>query len=109
MSDTIKQYSHNGFSISIVWDTDAECPLDWCDTITKDSSVYQQWANGEVYGYEIRHGETMVDSLWGIYGFDYAMGRAEEETIYHKKLVPQLEEIQNKIDALEAEKTELVK
>lgn len=45
--------------------------------ITSDVEVYGQYLNGEVYGYTITDtdGEVM-DSLWGMYGYEYAENEA---------------------------------
>jgi hypothetical protein len=48
--------------------------------------AYTQWCNGEVYGYEIERvtacghcgseQASVIDSLWGCYGLDYALSEA---------------------------------
>lgn len=50
--------------------------------------TYSQWANGEVYGYQIHsaenpddpndntHNDDCLDSCWGFYGFDYVRHEA---------------------------------
>ena len=71
--------------IAVYPDTDAECPREWGDHITRDSPEYKQWAAGEVYGVVIEtralcydeRGNLLTeppfdiwvqsDSLWGCY------------------------------------------
>jgi hypothetical protein len=53
--------------------------------------AYNQWCNGDVYGYEIEHvvscshcGEestVMVDSCWGFYGLDYCLDEAKNALV----------------------------
>ena len=68
------------YRVRLELDTDAPDPReDWdCD----DEATIQQWADGEVYGYVIERqcgscsGWEQVDSLWSLYGYDYAHAAA---------------------------------
>ena len=43
----------------------------------QDLETYSEWANGEVYGYTLTDADgNEVDSLWGMYGFDYCQAEA---------------------------------
>ena len=45
---------------------------------TGDLETYTEWANGAVYGYIVTDPDgNELDSLWGIYGFDYAKEEAK--------------------------------
>ena len=55
--------------------------------MASEVETYSQYANGEVYGYEIKdeHGKDLPgdfsDSCWGMYGLDYCKGEAESAAI----------------------------
>lgn len=66
--------------LRVVYDNDAENPMDWEGGMTEKDYPYQQWAAGEVYGVSLERAEMYVhptkppiidwecvDSLWGNY------------------------------------------
>lgn len=40
-------------------------------------NTYNQWVNGEVYGYVITKDGEEVDSCWGYYGYDHCEDEAK--------------------------------
>ena len=93
----LNAYIHSGVSLSLGTSYPFDCPWDSGQigvVLVKDfeklvdpaklaSSVVDTWnmyLSGDVWGYDITHAESgaSFDSLWGIYGFDYAKGEAEE-------------------------------
>lgn len=48
--------------------------------------TYSQWANGEVYGYDVQDKEgNSLDSCWGFYGIDYCREEALSQAEYSAK------------------------
>lgn len=48
------------------------------DVLKGEVETFDQYLRGEVYGYRIMNGEDVLDSCWGMYGFDYCIKAAEE-------------------------------
>ena len=122
LEEHIDEFRHQGHVI-VEFSTDAgECyaVID-LDTVKKeygDKSVksrnkarryaeaeieeFQNWANGEVYGYIItdNDGETL-DSCWGFYGYEYCKEEAERAAKgYEKELKKQVRQIMSRLKAV---------
>lgn len=46
--------------------------------MVREVEVFNQYLQGDVYGYRIMQGDDEVDSCWGLYGLDYAVQAAKE-------------------------------
>ena len=43
-----------------------------------EAEILQSYFDGEIYGYTLSIGETVLDSLWGMYGFDYCLSEGKD-------------------------------
>ena len=48
------------------------------DVLKGEVETFNQWLNGDVYGYRIELNGEQVDSCWGMYGLDYCVAQVTE-------------------------------
>ena len=77
-----KQFD-GGFTVSIYYDHDAAdpCTRDWSEEEMGTEgfkTAFQQWLNGEVYGFITTCEGVVIDSCWEFYSFEEAYSRAKE-------------------------------
>ena len=54
------------------------------DALRGELKVWDQYVEGDVYGYVIERNGVEVDSLWGLYGFEYAIEEAKSAATFEK-------------------------
>lgn len=58
------------------------------ELMRSEVAIYDQYISGEIYGYIIKEDGEKVDSLWGLYGREYAEEQARKMIEYIEKITP---------------------